>query len=61
MKKFEFQLLMKLLLPSDNGIVGCKIATSKFTSTEEFLTSAGEMYHILTNQEVFVLSIIVIW
>ena len=37
---------------SDNQVAGCKIETSKFTSAEEFLTSIGEMYHILTNEEV---------
>lgn len=31
--------------------VGCKIDTTKFTATEEFLTSVGELYHILTNEE----------
>ena len=57
-KCFLLENCCLIFLPLDNGIVGCKIATSKFTSTEEFLTSAGEMYHILTNQEVFPL---VIW
>ncbi|XP_046848600.1 activator of 90 kDa heat shock protein ATPase homolog 1-like [Xenia sp. Carnegie-2017] len=35
----------------DDKSVGCRIETTKFSANEEFLTSAGELYHILTNEE----------
>lgn len=40
---------------ADTAQVGCPISTKKLTMTQEFLTTAEELYAALTEQEVNVI------